>query len=508
MKSGSAKMNDSAFASLSSGLIAGVLWASFLPVTTALIACVAIAGVTLIAVSVFRKERRSAFLVVALFLVTASLGMLRFHMKDAQEPRELLQNFVGETVTLEGVIRQEVEMRESNQRIVLTATNLESAGVAYPVDAKILVTADLFPEYFYGDHVRVSGKLKTPENFMTDIGKVFDYENYLRVESIFYTMSFASVELIDEGQGSFVTSRILALKHAFLDHIETAIPAPESALLSGLLLGVKSSLGEKLQQAFVDTGLVHIIVLSGYNVTIIAEAVVKTLAFAGAMAGAYAGGIFIVLFVIMTGAGATIVRAGIMALLALLARIVGRGYVITRALMIAGCLMILHNPYILAFDISFQLSFLATLGLIYATPVFDKLFKRMPNAFALRDITSATFATQLTVLPFLLHKMGNLSVIAPITNVLVLPVIPMTMFYGFMAGSLSFIASFLGIPFGFIAFVLLKYEIFVVTLFAKLPFASFTISHFPAVLTIICYACIIWYLYRFHKKHDREITKV
>lgn len=502
-------MTDSAFASCAAGLIGGVLFASFWPTTTAFIVCIAVAGVALVLVGAVRPRltgSRSVFLLTALFLVSASLGMLRFHMKDAREPKELLSNFVGQNVTLEGVIRQEVEMRENNQRIVLTATSLESESVTYPIEAKILVTTDLFPEYFYGDHVRVSGTLKKPENFMTDIGKVFDYKNYLGVESIFYTVSFARVELLGEDQGSFVTSKILALKHAFLDHIEAAIPAPESALLSGLLLGVKSSLGEKLRQAFVDTGLVHIIVLSGYNVTIIAEAVVKTLAFAGAMAGSYAGGVFIVLFVIMTGAGATIVRAGVMALLALLARIVGRGYVITRALMIAACLMILHNPYILAFDISFQLSFLATLGLIYATPVFDRLFKRLPKAFGFRDITSATFATQLTVLPFLLHKMGNLSVIAPLTNVLVLPLVPMTMFYGFMAGTLSFVWPVLGMPFGFIAFVLLKYEIFVVTLFAKLPFASFTISHFPAVLTVLCYTVIVWYVYRFHKKHEKDLA--
>lgn len=145
------------------------------------------------------------------------------------------------------------------------------------------------------------------------------------------------------------------------------------------MLGVKESLGEGLEEDFVDTGLVHIVVLSGYNVTIIAEAIIRTLSFVSVMAGIYIGGIAIAVFAIMTGAGATIIRASIMAILALIARATGRRYEITRALFIAGFLMILENPYILLYDISFQLSFLATVGLIYLSPVFENIFKFFPK---------------------------------------------------------------------------------------------------------------------------------
>lgn len=499
-------MVDRVFMAGAGGLILGVLYASFFPVTSALVVFLGIVAVTLLVIGVLSARTKAVFYLSTLFLLAAAVGILRFHMKDMSEPRHLLDNFVGDSVTIEGIIGEEVELREYSQRIVVQGEQIEYLGKMYDIDAKILVTTDFFPEFFYGDRVRVSGALATPDNFLTDIGKRFDYRNYLRVDSIFYTMSFAHIQLVGTGEGGFVTTKILALKHAFLEHIGRTIPAPESSLLSGLLLGVKSSLGERLEQAFIDTGLVHIIVLSGYNVTIIAEAVIKTLSFASAMIGVYAGGVFIVLFVIMTGAGATIVRAGIMAGLALLARAVGRGYEITRALAIAACLMILHNPYILAFDISFQLSFLATLGLIYVTPVFDRVFRRLPNFFAIRDITSATLATQIFVLPFLLYKIGNLSVIAPITNILVLPLVPMTMFYGFLSGLASFVLPTLAIPIGFIAYILLKYEIFVVTFFAKIPFASFTISRFPLVLVIVCYTGIIWYLCRFYKRVSHEVV--
>jgi competence protein ComEC len=137
----------------------------------------------------------------------------------------------------------------------------------------------MFPVHEYGDRVRVSGKLSTPENFITDTGKEFDYINYLRNDSIFYTMSFAHVETLDHGEGSRLVAGILYVKHAFLRSIESIIPAPESALMGGLLLGTKQSLGTELQNDFVRTGLVHVIVLSGYNVTIIAEALMKVFSF-------------------------------------------------------------------------------------------------------------------------------------------------------------------------------------------------------------------------------------
>ncbi len=493
-------MTDKIFISAAAGFILGVSYASFFPASVALVVFLALTGTVSLVAALLQTNHRKSAILFALFLLFAAIGVLRFYMKDAREPKHLLDNFLEENVALEGVINSETESRQNSQRIVLSAENLEHLGTNYKIDSKILVTTDFFPEFYYGDRIRVSGKLKSPENFTTEIGKTFDYKSYLKRDSIYYTMSFAKIEFINDGEGSFVKTSVLSLKERFLSNIEKLIPAPASGLMAGLLLGVKGSLGDKLHQAFVDTGLVHIIVLSGYNVTIIAEAVIKTLSFAGVAAGIYAGGVFILLFAVMAGGGATIIRASVMAILALIARATGRTYEITRALLVAAVVMIFYNPYVLIFDISFQLSFLATLGLIYVTPVFEKLFRKLPNFMAIRDITSATFATQVFVLPFLLYKIGNLSVIAPITNILVLPVVPMTMFFGFLAGLVGFIAPVVGTPFALIAFALLKYEIFIVELFAKFPFASFTISQFPILLMIICYILIVLYLYKFYNR--------
>src|SRR3989338_10307312 len=157
------------------------------------------------------------------------------------------------------------------------------------------------------------------------------------------------VALLSGGQGSWFVEKLFAFKESFIANISRLIPEPHAALLGGLVVGAKQSLGKKLLDDFRTVGVIHIVVLSGYNITIIAYFIEwlfsrlrKNLRLTLASLG-------IILFAIMVGASATVVRATIMALLALMARSIGRTYMVTRALLIAGSLMLLHNPKILVF---------------------------------------------------------------------------------------------------------------------------------------------------------------
>lgn len=439
----------------------------------------------------FVKNKKLIFIFVA--LLSFSLGVFRYHVKDINEPKNVFDDALGEVVTFEGVITREPDRRENNQRLVVLFE-----------ENNVLVTTELYPKYFYGDMISVKGTLEKPENFKTEIGKEFDYINYLGKDSIYYTVSFAETKSISDSHGNLLIGFLLKTKQKFLDVINKNIPPPQSSLLSGLLLGTKQSLGKNIEQHFIDTGLIHIVVLSGYNVTIVAEALMRTFSFLPLIGSTSFGVVSIIFFAIMTGAGATIVRASIMAIIALIARATGNAFNISRALALAGFLMVVQNPYILYFDLSFQLSFLATVGLIYLSPLFEKYFLWLPKKFGLREIASATIATQIFVLPFILYKMGNLSIIAPITNLLVLPLIPVTMLFGFLTGIFGLISSFIAFPFGFVANFLLKTELFIVKSFSSFSFASVSIQKFPLILVIIIYSTIFWVLYKYHKKQNNE----
>jgi len=177
-----------------------------------------------------------------------------------------------------------------------------------------------------------------------------------------------------------------------------------------------------------------------------------------------------------------------MAVLVLTAKATGRIYQITIALLAAGFLMILHNPKILRFDSSFQLSFLATLALIYVSPLIEKKLGFVPRKFQFREIASSTISTQIFVLPFLLYQMGLFSVVALPVNLLVLMFVPATMFFGFIAGGIGFISQILAIPFAWISYAFTAYELWIVNIFSKLPFAAFNIS-IPFWLMLTIYAC-------------------
>ena len=138
-----------------------------------------------------------------------------------------------------------------------------------------MLSANLDEEFKYGNKINFEGKLEKPENFITDQGKEFDYVNYLRKDGIFYVMSYPKIEIVSRGNGNFIKSALFYVKDKFLNKMNLAIREPESLLMGGLILGEKSSFNEALRQSFVDTGTIHIVALSGYNVTIVAEWIMK-----------------------------------------------------------------------------------------------------------------------------------------------------------------------------------------------------------------------------------------
>ena len=157
--------------------------------------------------------------------------------------------------------------------------------------------------------------------------------------------------------------------------------------------------------------------------------------------------------------------------------------------------MILLNPYVLVHDVSFQLSFIATIAVIFFTPKVEKYFKWVPERFKLRDIVTVTFAAYIFVLPFILYKMGSLSLVALPANILILPFIPLTMVLGFLTGLLGNFWYILSVPLGYASYWLLHFELGVVHFFSGVSFAAFSIPNFPLFLTLLIYAYFAYILF-------------
>ena len=486
-------MQDNIFYTVCFGFLLGVLARSFYFVNFYIVILVAgIAIATLLLLIIFNlPERLGSFgwagnkwgIVISIFILAFSLGILRFNYADAPAP-VVFETRVGEKITFTGIIADEPNVRENNQHLT----------VKLP-ETKILVIAGLEENYKYGDEVKVAGRLQKPENFETDQGKLFDYVNYLRKDGILYTVIYPDTEIISRGHGNSLKRGLFFVKNKFLEKINLTITSPENLLMGGLILGERGAFSEELRQNFIDTGTIHIVALSGYNVTIVAEWFMKLFSFLPPNF-AFGAGIFsIFIFVLMTGANSTAVRAGIMATLALIARATGRNKDAARALIFTAVVMVLVNPFVLVFDVSFELSFLATIAIIFYAPRIEKYFSWVTKKFGLREIFSMTTAAYIFVFPFILYKMGNFSVVALLANVLVLPLIPATMAMGFITGALGIFWYGLAVPFGLISYLLLHYELGVINFLARLPFAAFTITYFPLTLTVLIYTGFVYMLF-------------
>ncbi|OGG70391.1 hypothetical protein A2929_01210 [Candidatus Kaiserbacteria bacterium RIFCSPLOWO2_01_FULL_45_25] len=429
------------------------------------------------------------WLMIGLALFAASLGALRFEFADSQFGVSLLREQVGKEVVLQGVVSAEPEQRESVQYLYLKTE-----------DDIVLISTDRYQNITYGDEVKVKGKLEVPESFETDLGRVFDYEGYLKAKGVEYRVSFATVEVLQGGQGNPVLSMLLIGKRMFMNKVEELVPEPAAGLGEGLLLGVKQALGEELETAFRQTGIIHIVVLSGHNVMLVVIFIMYVLGqFLVPRPRLVVGIMAIITFAFLVGLSATVVRASIMVSLLLLVQADGRTYLVLRGLLLAGAVMVLLNPLLLVYDIGFQLSFLATLGLVLIAPHLERLLIKVPTFAGIRTFLVATIATQIAVSPLLLYQIGEFSVVSVLVNVLVLPMVPAAMLLTFGVGATGFIVPALAPLLVYPTVFSLQYIIEIARFFSGFSFASFVVPAFSVWVVPLAYALmggVLWYLYR------------
>jgi competence protein ComEC len=327
--------------------------------------------------------------------------------------------------------------------------------------------------------------LQIPENF-----EDFDYRMFLAKDGIFYVCKNTKIELIARDQGSRFYASILKIKNKFNDNINQLIPFPESVLLSGLILGGSSGLPAQLKDNFSRTGMTHIVAVSGYNVTIVAN----MLMIAGIWLGLWRPKAFwfavfgILVFVLMTGLSASAVRAGVMGSLLLWAMKNGRLANSQNAIVLAAAIMLLINPLLLRYDIGFQLSFLATLGIVFLYPHFESKLNKNSRAFWLWEILFLSLSAQIFVLPIILYNFQTLSLISLVANVLILPIVPLTMVAGFLPAVAQFLFSPLAQVLAWLAYLPLQYEIAVVSILGNLKYAALNVQNFP------WWGAAAWYL--------------
>jgi competence protein ComEC len=412
----------------------------------------------------------------------------------------------GAEVTIRGVVTAEPELRPSNQRLTVAVEAIALAsGATRAVEGQLLVTVPRYPAIAYGARVRLIGALEEPP-----ILETFNYRDYLARRGVRSIMRLPEVTIEAEEVGQQWRAGLLAFKARAQASINRLVPEPEASLLSGILLGNDAGLPASLQEAFRATGMSHIIAISGFNISLLAGGVTRLATpLIGKRRSAWLALVAIALYTALVGADAAVVRAAIMGGLYLTGnRLLGRPLYARGTLFSAAFLMTVANPLIL-WDVGFQLSFAATLGLMLYADRFHRwtsarLTPRLPERVVgplmgfLSDAVLVTLAAQLATLPLMLAVFDQVSIISLVANPLILPAQAGVMLLGGLATGLGMVAPALAQPVAWAAWLLLKYTTSMVALLGAVPWAAVPLA-LEASGAILLYGLIgagSWFLFQ------------
>ena len=401
----------------------------------------------------------------------------------------------GQTVTLYGSIADEPDRRPPAIRYTLNVQSLAESGsvMQKPVSGRVLVTDPTgWPERAYGDEVIVRGQLTLPGTV-----NEFRYDHYLSISGITAVMMRAHVEHTGENRGNIVFGALLWLKQRFEERLNRLFPEPHASLAAGLLTGSRRGIPTHLSQSFMQSGLTHIIAISGFNITIVISIVLGALFWLPLKWRLIPATAAIIAFTVFVGASASVVRAAIMGILGLFALTVGRRSDVRLAILWTAFFMLLWNPKHLWYDGSFQLSFAAVIGLAELSPIIKPYLSRLPNVLGMREALEATIAAQLSAMPIGILLFGNLSLISPLSNILVAPAIPLAMLLCTLAALTSYLAFPFGQLFAIAGWAVLQWIILVAESCARIPFAALHFERASVILIVSYYIALttmmIWH---------------
>ena len=387
----------------------------------------ALAALFAIAVAIVKRD---AALLVGLSLVAFMLGAGRGVV--ATMPA-LPDGIAGQNVLVTGRVDDDPVDRKTTHRLVIKVDRISSSLGQTTSDLRVLSTVYGLTPVHYGDLVLVGGDIQEAPRF-----DQFDYRAYLAEQGIAGVMPSARLVRVTSGAGDPVHAALFAFRHALVDAVDRALPEPQAALVLGVVFGYRAALPPGLQQQMIASGLIHIVVISGLKVSLLAkimqQAIGRLLPRAAPLIAVGA----MVAYALLAGASAAALRAAAMGVLVVVAGRLRRDSHVFVSLALTAAIMLGLKPD-LAHDVSFQLSFAGTAGIAAMTDGIAKRLGWIPAI--LRDPFSATIAAEAATWPLMLANFHQLSIVAPVANALVLPLLPAIMVLGgggaLLAGGLA-----------------------------------------------------------------------
>ena len=455
------------------------------------------AGAVAVALAVYR-DRRGFFLAWAVLGVLA-LAWLRWQVATVPPSTDSIAWWAdGGRYAVSGRIATQPELRGATQRFIVSAGSVTSDAGPTPAVGSIQVRVSASREYRKGDLVRLDGRLDEPP-----LLEGFDYRAYLARRGVLAIMEYPRVRVDGRTSAPDHERWLDAARARAHDVLWRGLPATQAALAEGILLGRRADIPREVNEDFQRAGVAHLIVISGFNIALLAGLVLSAgSSLLGRRRAALLALTGIAVYSVFVGLTPPVARAALMGAVAVLALVSGRPHGAGTALVFAAAVLTLHDPRILE-EVSFQLSFAATAGLlVLASPVTAwgrQLFAEEQRTVAVTwrsfavmvwDTLAVTLAATLATLPLLLLNFGRLSLISPLANLLLVPLFPAVL----VAGALGVIAAALLPSAGELVLAplggLLALALSVVRRCAAAPGAAIDVPWFTVLHAIIVY-CLL-----------------
>lgn len=451
---------------------------------------------------VFKNKKIRFPALLGLFLF---LGIWRYSFGLPINTPDKIWFYNGQPTEITGVVCNEPDVRDNNAKYEICVGHLTlnpspSQERGDKVDGKILVTTNLYPHYNYGDELKIKCDLQAPGKFND-----FSYDRYLARYNIYSVCYYPEIKLVGENKGSRFYSLTFKLKNKLREIMQTGVSEPEAGLAGAITLGYKKGISDFWQDKFSKSGISHIIAISGLHISILAALVMGFALGIGLprRKAFWFGSLFLLTYIFLIGLPASAMRAGLMGFLVLWAMNLGRLNKLTNSLVLVAATLLLINPKLLRDDIGFQLSFLAVLGIAYVFPIFKKWTGERNGALRIiLDITGITLSAQVFTLPIIALNFNQVSLIAPVSNLLILWVLPFSL-SAILAGLvLSLIMPGSSWLFFLPAFLVLKYIMAVADWLTSLPLAYLEIDYLWWGWVGVYYLGVI-YLIIFIRRHNK-----
>lgn len=447
-----------------------------------------------LAVAIFFYKKLSVKLLiisVVFFLLGFLLGLYLAH-QSAMKLEGLRGQEISREVQFEAKIISEKEERDNYSRYIVKSAQY----------GKILVLTEKKSAYQYGDILKISGILEAPTNFSD-----FDYQGYLAKDSLYWIAPFPRLSLIgakDLSLSEKFFRALFDLRQKIRTKLIKTFSLEQSSFLRAIILGDRGVISDEAREKLARSGTSHIVAISGLHLSILAAFVFGGFLILGlTRKQATALTLFLlILFPFFVGPRASVVRAAFMASLVLLALAFGKIFQGKRLIIYASFTMLLANPLLARYDVGFQLSFAAVLGIFLLKPALSYFFEqKLKLTQILSDILTLTLAAQLFTLPIVMAHFGVFSLIAPISNLFALLILPVILGLGFLWVFLAVLIN--PLPLSIILVFLLKYFLAGIFWFSNLSFAAVELSRKINLLWIFLYylglGVIVFFWQRFYQ---------